>query len=244
MWAMLSSVDCLGMRAGLDGGVLGRQAERVPAERMQHVEAAHPLRPRHHVADDVVPDVPDVRVARRVREHLQAVELRTRRVDLDLERARRRPLLLPLLVELLRLVVGHRVGLHSTFFIMGLQRTGRPGSSRAAQALGRPSSRRDVFSRRRRTNAPPSGAHPSTSSTSTTPGDLEVHADRAELIDNGCRPASGESEVRRERQQSPETDHKSGNASDEARRLDRGFSELLRLAKWALCLFAAAGALA
>ena len=36
----------LGMRAGLDGGVLGRQPERVPAERMQHVVAAHPLHPR------------------------------------------------------------------------------------------------------------------------------------------------------------------------------------------------------
>ena len=87
MWAMLSSVDCLGVRAGLDRGVLRRQAERVPAERMQHVEAAHPLRARHHVADDVVADVADVRVARRVGEHLQAVELRPRRVGLDLERA-------------------------------------------------------------------------------------------------------------------------------------------------------------
>ena len=81
MCAMLSSVDVSGMRAGLDGGVLGRQAERVPAERVQHVEAAHPLHARHHVADDVVADVPDVRVAGRIREHLQAVELRPRRID-------------------------------------------------------------------------------------------------------------------------------------------------------------------
>ena len=92
---------CLGMRAGLDRRVLGRQAERVPPERVQHVEAAHALHARHHVADDVVADVPDVRVPGRVREHLEAVELRPLRVGLDLEGARRGPLLLPLLVELL-----------------------------------------------------------------------------------------------------------------------------------------------
>ena len=87
MWAMLSSVDVSGMRAGLDRGVLGRQAERVPAERMQHVVAAHPLGARHHVADDVVADVADVRVPRRVGEHLEAVVLRPRRIDVDLERS-------------------------------------------------------------------------------------------------------------------------------------------------------------
>ena len=66
----------LGMRAVLDRGVLGRQAERVPAERMQDVEAAHALHARDDVADHVVADVADVRVPRRVGEHLEAVELR------------------------------------------------------------------------------------------------------------------------------------------------------------------------
>jgi hypothetical protein len=59
---MLARVDTLGMDAVLDRGVLRRQAERVPSERMQHVVAAHALRARHHVADDVVADVADVRV--------------------------------------------------------------------------------------------------------------------------------------------------------------------------------------
>ena len=95
----------LGMNAALDGGVLGRQAERVPAERMQHVVAAQPLRARHDVADDVVADVPDMRVTRRVREHLEAVVLRARRIFSDLERARARPAVLPFLVECLRFVV-------------------------------------------------------------------------------------------------------------------------------------------
>ena len=74
---------------------------------MQHVVAAHPLHARHHVADDVVADVADVRVPGRVREHLEAVELRARRVGGHLERARRGPALLPLPVEFLRTIVGH-----------------------------------------------------------------------------------------------------------------------------------------
>ena len=95
------------MDTALDRGVLRRQAERVPAEGMQHVVAAHPLGARHHVADDVVPHVADVSVAGRIREHLEAVELRARRIDGHLEGARVSPAFLPLLVEFLRMVVGH-----------------------------------------------------------------------------------------------------------------------------------------
>ena len=98
------------MDAVLDGGVLRRQAEGIPAERMQHVAAAHPLGARHHVADDVVADVPHVRVARRVSKHLERVELALRRIDLHLKRLRGGPGLLPFLVELLGLVVGHGIG--------------------------------------------------------------------------------------------------------------------------------------
>ena len=97
----------LGMDPALDRGVLRRQAERIPPERVQDVEALHPLGARHHVADDVVADVADVRVARRIREHLQAVELRARRVDGDLEGAAFAPVRLPLAVECLGTIVGH-----------------------------------------------------------------------------------------------------------------------------------------
>ena len=107
MWAMLSSVQVFGMGAVLDRGVLGRQAEGVPAERMQHVEAAHPLHARDDVADHVVADVADVRVPRRVGEHLEAVELRLGRVLGDLEGRARPPAVLPLLLDCLGLVVGH-----------------------------------------------------------------------------------------------------------------------------------------
>src|SRR5207253_2694668 len=50
----------------------------------------------------------DVRVAGRVREHLQTVELLTRGIDVDLECLRRCPRLLTFLVQLLRFEFGHR----------------------------------------------------------------------------------------------------------------------------------------
>ena len=86
------------MNAALDGGVLGRQPEGVPAKRMQHVEAAHAFGARHDVADDVIADVPHMRVTRRVREHFEAIELRTRGIFSHLERPCARPSFLPLFV--------------------------------------------------------------------------------------------------------------------------------------------------
>ena len=60
------------------------------------------------VADDVVADVADVRVPGRVREHLEAVELRPRRVfRRPRRRASSRPALLPLLLDGLGFVVRH-----------------------------------------------------------------------------------------------------------------------------------------
>src|SRR4029079_4384337 len=55
----------LGMDAPLDGGVLGRQAEGVPTDGMQHVVAPHPLVAGHDVGDAVVADVPYVDVTGR-----------------------------------------------------------------------------------------------------------------------------------------------------------------------------------
>jgi hypothetical protein len=73
------------LHAVLDGGVLGGQAEGVPAHRVQHVEAAHPLVAGQQVADRVHAHVAHVNSARRVREHLEAVELRAAGVLLDAE---------------------------------------------------------------------------------------------------------------------------------------------------------------
>ena len=66
--------------AVLHGGVFGRQAERVPAHRLQYVVAAHAHEPRQHVADRVVAHVAHVQSPGRVREHGQAVVLRPRRI--------------------------------------------------------------------------------------------------------------------------------------------------------------------
>ena len=49
-----------GVDASLDGRVLSRKSESVPAHRMQDIKALRPLRPRHHVAHDVVAGVAHV----------------------------------------------------------------------------------------------------------------------------------------------------------------------------------------
>jgi hypothetical protein len=75
----------------LDRGVLGRQAERVPAHRLQHVAAVHALEAADHVADGVVAHVPHVQRTGGIRQHRQAIELRTGIVLPHLVRAARIP---------------------------------------------------------------------------------------------------------------------------------------------------------
>ncbi len=76
-----------GRDAVLDRGVLGRQAEGVPAHRLQDVVALHAHVAGQHVADGVVAHVAHVQLAARVREHAQAVVLRPRGVFARGERA-------------------------------------------------------------------------------------------------------------------------------------------------------------
>ena len=57
-------------------GVFCGQTEGVPTHRLKHVEAPHPMKAGHHVADGVVAHVSHMQLARRVGEHRQAVELR------------------------------------------------------------------------------------------------------------------------------------------------------------------------
>ena len=59
----------------LERGILGRQPKGVPAHRMQHVVAAHPLMSRQRVADRVVAHMPHVQLAAGVGQHLQHVVL-------------------------------------------------------------------------------------------------------------------------------------------------------------------------
>src|SRR5439155_916778 len=88
----------LRVRARFDRGVLRGQAERVPSEGVEDVVAAHAAGACSDVADGVVADVPHVRVTRRVREHIEAVELRPARIDLDFKCAGLSPARLPLLL--------------------------------------------------------------------------------------------------------------------------------------------------
>ena len=64
---------CLRMRIALDGGLFSGQAERVPAHRMQHMEATHAFVARHGVADGVVAHVTHMQLAAGIRKHLQHV---------------------------------------------------------------------------------------------------------------------------------------------------------------------------
>ena len=79
----------------LHGGVLGRQAERVPAHRMENVEPARAPIARHHVAHRVVAHMAHVDAPRRIGEHLEHVIFRARIVVLGLEDLRVRPGLAP-----------------------------------------------------------------------------------------------------------------------------------------------------
>ncbi len=62
--------------AALARRVLRRQAERVPAHRMQHGIAPRALVARHHIAQRVIADVTHVDLAAGIREHLQHVIFR------------------------------------------------------------------------------------------------------------------------------------------------------------------------
>jgi hypothetical protein len=65
--------------AGLDGVLLGRQAKRVEAERVQDKVALHPPVARADVGGDVAQRVPDMQPGPgRVREHVHDVELAPR----------------------------------------------------------------------------------------------------------------------------------------------------------------------
>ena len=70
----------LGMDAALDGGVLRRHAEGVPAHRVQHRIAARAHETGDHVAHGVVAHMPHVDAPGRIGEHLQDVILPGRRL--------------------------------------------------------------------------------------------------------------------------------------------------------------------
>ncbi len=91
--------------AAFDGGVLGGEPERVPADGVEHVVAAVAPEARHDVGVEVVLGVAHVQVARRVREHRQDVLARPLVVvPAGTERVSLRPARLPLRLDGVRVV--------------------------------------------------------------------------------------------------------------------------------------------
>ena len=96
-----------GVHAFFHGGVLGRHAEGVPAHRVQHVEAARRLVPRHHVAHGIVADMAHVDAARRIGKHLQHIVFIPCVVGFGLEDLRCVPCRLPFRLDDLGIVPRH-----------------------------------------------------------------------------------------------------------------------------------------
>src|SRR5262249_47269444 len=94
------------------GGVLGRQAERVPAHRVEHVEAKRPPMAGDDVAQRVVADMPHVDAPRRVGEHLEDIVFRAGRIDGSGEAAGFAPGLLPLRLGLAEIIARHSAEIH------------------------------------------------------------------------------------------------------------------------------------
>jgi hypothetical protein len=90
-----------------DGGVLGRQAEGIPAHGVQHVLAEHALVAGDDVGDRVVAHVAHVQLAAGVGEHGQAVELLAAEIIAGGEAAVLFPVLLRLALQGLGVVSPH-----------------------------------------------------------------------------------------------------------------------------------------
>ena len=99
-----------GMDAALDRRVLRRQAERVPAHRVQDVMAFGAHGAGNHVAHRIVPDVPHMDAPRRVGEHLEHVIFRARIVLVRVKQAALLPGLLPARLGFRRIVTVFRHG--------------------------------------------------------------------------------------------------------------------------------------
>ncbi len=107
--------DLEGVPALLDRGVLGGQSEGVEAHRPQYGVPVAAPEVRDDVAQGVVEDVTHVQRARRVRQHLEHVEVTVVVVVgagsrvVHGERALARPLVLPLLLDCVWVVPFHLV---------------------------------------------------------------------------------------------------------------------------------------
>ena len=97
-----------GVSTRLDSILLGRKAKRIPTHRMQDVEALHALVAAENVRRRIALGMPDVQAcARRIREHVEAVELLAGAVRVRLKGLLFEPVLLPLLLDGGEIIVAH-----------------------------------------------------------------------------------------------------------------------------------------
>ena len=133
--------------------VLGRQAERVPAHRHQHVHAGHAQLARQHVVDRVVAHVAHVQPAARVRQHRAGVELGPARVLDDAIGVGGAPCALRELLDLVRFEVGFHARARRRTGIVDyrkrLRKAGDSPKAGAGRVLHRGSDAPDSGSRRR-----------------------------------------------------------------------------------------------
>ena len=108
-----------------DRGVLGRQSERVPTHRVQHVVALGAAVARDEVAHRVVAHVPDMQFAGGIREHFEDIVFWARLVLVRLEYPALTPGPLPLDLVFTEVVARHACSRH-----------GRPTRKRAADCCG------------------------------------------------------------------------------------------------------------
>ena len=134
-----------GMLPGLDRVLLGRQAERVPAHRVQHVVAAHAPGARHDVGGGVPLGMTDVQAdAGRVGEHVEDVALGPAAPARGAERPVLVPVALPAGLDL-EVVVGHVLLYPARVAPRSALPTGSRAASRAGPGRGShaPARRRD-----------------------------------------------------------------------------------------------------
>ena len=99
-----------GMDAVLDGRVLGRHAQGVPADGVDDVKPVHRLEAGDDVADGIVPDVAHMDAAGGIGIHLEQIVFLFGRVLVDLENPLLGPDLLPLSLDFFEVeVVLHRL---------------------------------------------------------------------------------------------------------------------------------------
>ena len=100
----------------LDSGIFRRHAESIISHRMNNIKPLHGFKAGYHVTNRVIPHMPHMKIARRIREHLKNIVFLFIRIKMSLKCFRLFPNLLPLFFNLLRNIFPlHTVTFHKHF---------------------------------------------------------------------------------------------------------------------------------